>query len=275
MADGGSPGISRLERVLKRDRLIVAVCLLLVFTVGAAYTAAGIGMGQSAIAMTRIALEFPDMAMAPAAWTPGAAALMFGMWLAMMIAMMTPSAAPVVLIHAAVHRKQAGHGGPFGATGIFVAGYVAVWAGFSLLATALQWGLESLGVATGMMQIANPAIAGATLIAAGLYQLTPLKQTCLRQCQNPFNFIMGNWRAGRAGAFAMGARHGIYCIGCCWFLMALLFVGGIMNLVWIAGIAIFIAIEKFAAGQRLVTAGTGIVLTAAGLMVLARHTLAA
>jgi predicted metal-binding membrane protein len=120
-----------------------------------------------------------------------------------------------------------------------------------------------------MMEIASPAIAGLVLITAGLYQLTPLKGACLKHCQHPLAFIIHHWRPGKVGAFRMGLEHGSYCLGCCWFLMALLFVGGIMNLIWIAGIAIYVAIEKFAVGHRWLTITSGVTLTAAGLCLVA------
>jgi predicted metal-binding membrane protein len=188
---------------------------------------------------------------------------------------MLPSAAPMVLMHAAIGRKYDEAGRPLGATAIFVAGYLTVWMAFSLVATAAQWGLESSGIVTGMMEVASPAIAGLVLISAGLYQLTPLKGACLRHCQQPLSFVIHHWRTGMVGAFRMGLEHGCYCLGCCLFLMALLFVGGIMNLIWIAGIAIYVGIEKFAVGHRWLTIATGIVLTAAGLVMIGSLLLAA
>jgi predicted metal-binding membrane protein len=145
---------------------------------------------------------------------------------------------------------------------------------FSLVATAVQWRLESLGILTGMMEIASPVIAGVLLISAGLYQLTPLKGACLKHCQNPLTFVLHHWRPGKAGAFRMGLEHGSYCLGCCLFLMALLFVGGIMNLIWIAGIALYVGIEKFSVDRRLTTV-TGAILAATGILMLARPLLAA
>jgi predicted metal-binding membrane protein len=179
----------------------------------------------------------------------------------------------MVLIHAAIGRKQEVNR-PLAATALFVLGYVTVWMAFSLVATAVQWRLESLGILTGMMDIASPVIAGVLLICAGLYQLTPLKGACLKHCQNPLIFILHHWRPGKAGAFRMGLEHGSYCLGCCLFLMALLFVGGIMNLIWIAGIALYVGVEKFSVDRRLTTV-TGAILAAAGILMLARPLLAA
>jgi len=260
---------SPLESVLKRDRIVVMFGLGLVVVVAAAYTVAGVGMNMSALTMTKMAIEMPGVLMLPVSWSVGYALLIFLMWWVMMVAMMLPSAAPLVLIHASVGRKQVKDDWPLATTALFVAGYLTVWAAFSVIATALQWGLESLGVVTGMMEIASPVIAGVVLITAGLYQLTPLKGTCLQHCQHPLSFILHHWRVGKLGAFRMGLEHGIYCLGCCWFLMALLFVGGIMNLIWIAGIAIYVAIEKFATGHRWLTTASGVMLTTAGLYLVA------
>jgi predicted metal-binding membrane protein len=266
--------VSPLDSVLKRDRLVVMIGLALVVAVAAAYTLAGVGMNMSAVTMTRMAIEMPGMAMQPVRWSAGYAFIVFLMWCVMMVAMMVPSAAPMVLIHAAVSRKQGDPGGPLTSTTMFVAGYLAVWTVFSAVATALQWGLQSLGVVTGMMDIASPVIAGLVLISAGLYQLTPLKRICLRHCQHPLTFILHHWRPGKEGAFRMGLEHGCYCVGCCWFLMVLLFVGGIMNLIWIAGIGVYVGIEKLAAGRWL-TIATGVILLVVGLRVLASPLLAA
>jgi predicted metal-binding membrane protein len=249
---------------------VVMAGLTLVIVFAAVYTVLGLGMNMSALTMTSMALEMPGMVMQRTAWSTAYALLVFLMWWLMMIAMMMPSAAPMVLMHAAIGRKQAQAVQPLVATALFVAGYLVVWGGFSLIATSLQWGLGSMDVVSGMMVISSPTIAGLVLIAAGLYQLTPLKLACLKHCQHPLIFIVHHWRPGRAGAFRMGIEHGGYCLGCCWFLMALLFVGGIMNLIWIAGIAIYVGIEKFAAGRRWLTIASGVALTVAGLHMIAR-----
>jgi predicted metal-binding membrane protein len=254
-----------IEFVLKRDRMVVLVGLTFVVLVAAAYIVAGIGMKMSALTMTRMAIEMPGMAMQQADWSIGYGLVILLMWWVMMVAMMVPSAAPMVLIHAAVGRKKEKSGQPLPATALFVAGYLVIWAIFSLLAATLQWGLESVGILTGMMEIASPTIAGLVLIAAGLYQLTPVKYACLKHCQSPLAFILHHWRPGRIGAFRMGIRHGSYCVGCCWFLMVLLFIGGIMNLIWIAGIALYVGIEKFATGRRWIAVAAGVALTVAGL----------
>lgn len=266
---------SALEVALRRDRLVVMAGLGTVVVLAGVYTLGGVGMSMSALTMTRMAVEMPGMMMQPAAWSPSYALLIFLMWWVMMVAMMVPSAAPAILLFSAMARKRKAAQAPYAAASVFLAGYLAAWAGFSLVATGLQWGLESLGMVTGMMEIASAPLAGAALIAAGLYQLTPLKQACLRYCRNPLVFLLHHWKPGRAGALRMGVENGGYCVGCCWFLMALLFVGGIMNLLWIGAIALYVGLEKLAAGRRWITAATGAGLTIAGVWLAAGPYLAA
>lgn len=170
--------------------------------------------------------------------------LMFVMWAAMMVAMMTPSAAPMVLMFANLNRRRRAQQGLFVPTGVFLLGYLVVWTGFSSLATVAQWGLHAAALLSPMMVSTSPILGGALLLAAGIFQWTPLKHTCLRHCRSPMGFMMHEWREGTWGAFVMGLKHGSYCVGCCWFLMALLFVAGVMNLLWIAAIAGFVLLEK-------------------------------
>jgi len=178
------------------------------------------------------------------AWTPRHFAMMFLMWAVMMIGMMVPTAAPMTLIYAAVGRKAARQGTPVAPTAAFVAGYVAVWAGFSLAATVAQWGLDRAALLSPMMVSRSPTLGAGLLFAAGIYQLTPFKNGCLEHCRAPAHFIAENWRPGVTGAFRMGLVHGAYCLGCCWILMGLLFLGGVMNLLWIAAITLFVLLEK-------------------------------
>ena len=262
--------VTGLEQILRHVRLVVLLPLSAVVALAAAYTFMGVGMNMSALTMTRMAIEMPGMAMPPAQWSAGYAATMFLMWFVMMIAMMVPSAAPAILLFSNVARKQQSQATPFLTTWFFLAGYLIAWLLFSLVATAQQWALEKLGLMTGMMEIGTPVVAGAVLLAAGLYQLTPLKKACLRHCQHPVMFMMQRWRPGRSGAFGMGLRHGAYCLGCCWLLMTLLFVGGVMNLLWIAGMAVYVAMEKLAGRWRLLPNADADVLTAAGLWLVAK-----
>lgn len=250
-----------LEYLLRRDRLIVAVGLAAVVALAWVYLATGAGMDTS----------MADMAMdMPMPWSPFYAALAFVMWWVMMIAMMVPSAAPAVLLFATIRRKQQASVRPAAETWIFLSGYLVIWAGFSLIAILAQWGLERAGLLSMAMASTSAVLGGVILLAAGLYQFMPLKNACLRYCQSPVLFLSRYWQPGAAGALRMGLRHGGYCLGCCWFLMALLFVTGVMNLVWIAGIALYVACEKLLpVGQRLShTAGVGLIVL--GAMVITR-----
>jgi predicted metal-binding membrane protein len=177
-------------------------------------------------------------------WAPATLLPLFLMWAEMMVAMMLPSATPMVLTFAKVQRNRREQDQPFVATGIFVLGYLAVWTGFSALAAFMQWILHAKALLSPMMVSNSPLLGGGLLIAAGLFQWTPLKSSCLAGCCSPLKFLMTGWREGKAGALMMGLRHGFYCMGCCWFLMLLLFVAGVMNVWWIAIITMLVLIEK-------------------------------
>jgi predicted metal-binding membrane protein len=232
---------STLEGLLRRDRIVMVAALLVVIALSWSWVTLGAGMEMSALEMTRMSR---DMMMAPAVWTPAYAALMFSMWWVMMVAMMLPSAAPMLLIFARISRREREARRPWASTGTFAAGYLAVWAGFSALAAAVQWGLEGSGLLSAMMVTTTAWLGAVLLVAAGLWQLVPIKQACLRQCRSPVGFLSEHWRDGSGGAFRMGLVHGGYCVGCCWFLMALLFFGGVMNLWWIGGLAAYVLMEK-------------------------------
>jgi predicted metal-binding membrane protein len=230
---------SILESALRRDRVIVVIALLAVIALSWAYLLTGAGMS-----MHEMDGMLMPVRMEP--WTPRYGAIVFAMWAVMMAAMMLPSAAPMILLYGSIARRRQATGDFSTASGKFASGYAVVWTMFSLAAANLQFGLEQAALVSPMMEITSIALAGAVLIAAGLYQWTPLKQACLRRCRSPLEFIMTEWREGTRGAVVMGLRHGGYCLGCCWLLMLLLFVGGIMNLAWIAGLALFVLIEKVA-----------------------------
>jgi predicted metal-binding membrane protein len=233
---------SFLEAALRRDRAVVMIALLAVIIFSWLWVAYGAGMGMSAVEMTRMPR---DMAMTPAVWTPAYAAVVFAMWWVMMMAMMLPGAAPILLIFARINRRERLSHRPWVSTGIFAAGYLAMWGSFSALATLLQWGLEADGLLSSMMVTTTAWLGSAILIAAGLWQLAPIKHACLHKCRSPVSFLAEHWRPGSRGAFRMGLTHGAYCLGCCWFLMALLFFGGVMNLWWIGGLAAYVLMEKF------------------------------
>jgi predicted metal-binding membrane protein len=229
--------------LLKRDRVIVVAGLAVVVGLSWGYVLTGAGMDMTALQMTAMPAGVePGQATSP--WTPAYGLLMLAMWWVMMIAMMVPSAAPMILLFATVNRRQREAGGTFVPTGIFLSGYLLAWGGFSLVAVALQWGLERATLLSAMMASTSAVFGAALLLAAGIYQLTPLKQACLRHCRSPLHFVTRGWRRGRRGALRMGLEHGAFCLGCCWFLMGLLFYGGVMNLYWIAGLAVLVLVEK-------------------------------
>ena len=249
---------------------MVLCALTLVVALSWVYILAGAGMDMSALEMTRMSTGMGGMAMMdPATWDPAYAVLMFVMWWVMMVAMMLPSATPMVLLFTAINRKRENSSSPFVPTSIFASAYLIVWAGFSLAAVAAQWALERSALLTPMLTSASVFLGGVLLLAAGAYQLTPLKRACLKHCRSPLHFILTRWRSGAKGAFRMGIEHGVYCVGCCWFLMGLLFFGGIMNLYWILGLAVFVMLEKTVPVGHWVEYTVGIALIVWGIAVLA------
>ena len=179
-------------------------------------------------------------------WTAGEVGVRLSMWAVMMVAMMLPTAIAPTLIYVAVARRASQQGNPVAPELLLVSGYLCVWLLFCVAATAAQWGLDRLNLLSASMASNNAIFGGAVLIAAGLYQLTPLKARCLKLCRDPARLLAAHWHPGAGGAVRMGGELGAYCLGCCWVLMALLFVGGVMNLVWVAGVATFILLEKIA-----------------------------
>ncbi|MGE5270445.1 MAG: DUF2182 domain-containing protein [Thiohalocapsa sp.] len=272
------PEPSVLEGVLRRDRLLVVAGLGVVVALAWIWIFAGAGLGMSPLSSWREPemSSMPgmpgmaDMVMRPAVWSPGYALLMFVMWWVMMAAMMLPSATPMLLLYARINRGERAGGRPYVPAGVFAAGYLAAWGGFSLLAVAAQWGLERLGLLSPAMATTSLLLGAAILVAAGLWQLTPIKTICLRQCRSPIGFLSHSWRPGTRGALVMGLEHGSYCLGCCWFLMALLFFGGIMNLVWIAGLAVFVLLEKTLPYGHWLGRAAGIVAIAWGALLVVR-----
>jgi predicted metal-binding membrane protein len=203
------------------------------------------------------------------AWSASYAAIMLAMWWVMMVAMMLPSAAPVILLYARVHRQS--RNTPAGSTVptiAFVFGYLFAWLFFSAAAAALQAGLERIGLLDRMMMwTTDRTLTAAFLFAGGIYQLSPLKSVCLEQCRSPVEFLTRNWRPGSMGAMRMGLQHGAFCVGCCGLLMALLFAGGVMNLIWVAALTIFVLIEKLVPNGSWVARATGVLLVGAAAYV--------
>ena len=201
-------------------------------------------MATGSAAMGGQSMPMTDAMTGVQPWTATEFGLRLAMWAVMMVAMMVPTAAPMTLMYAAVARKAAAQHNPLAPTFVFVAGYIAMWTVFSLVATIAQHALDQAALLSPMMVSRSSLFGAALLIAAGVYQFTPLKNACLRNCRTPAHFLSRYWHTGTLGAFRMGLRLGAYCVGCCWILMALLFVGGVMNLLWIATIAIFVLLEK-------------------------------
>ena len=276
-----------LESVLRRDRLVVVIALVAVIVLSWVYVLAGAGMGMSAFEMTRMtqpvgvidstqpSVQGMSMGgtavggtMVTGAWTVGYAVVIFFMWWVMMFGMMLPSASPLLLLFARMMRKEKDKGAPYVPTGVFALGYVIMWAAFSAIATGAQWGLEASGLLSGIMVGTSAVLGAGLLIAAGVWQLTPWKNACLRHCRSPIGFLSAHWRPGRTGAFKMGLVHGAFCLGCCWFLMALLFYGGVMNLYWIIGLALYILIEKLLPAGARIGQLTGVILIAWGATLL-------
>lgn len=289
-------GDTALETLLRRDRVIVVAALvtltaiswLYILWLASAMDMAGppapsasmdMGSGMDMDMPTDMPADKPvtmgaqqgamaSMAGAVAApWSATTFAYALVMWAVMMVGMMVPSATPMILLYARVGRKAAQQGKPFAATGFFAAGYLSAWILFALVAVLGQWLLDRALLLTPALASASAVLSGIVLIAVGLFQFTPLKDRCLSQCQAPLLFIQshGGFRREAGGAFGLGVRHGLYCVGCCWALMALLFVGGVMNVLWIAAIAIFVLAEKVVPGGRILSRIAGVALVLAGL----------
>ena len=258
------PGI--LERALRRDRLLVVICLIFVTCLAAAYILAGAGMDMSAWQMSKPMRHMGAMAFTP--WSASHAVIMFLMWWVMMIAMMLPSATPTILLATALNRRSQAESPPYGSTAMFSLGYLLAWAGFSAIAVLAQWALERSSMLSMHLETLPSTLSGGLLLLAGIWQLTPLKAACLRHCRSPADFLVQHRRSGTLGALTMGAHHGLYCLGCCWALMTLLFVGGVMNLAWIVGLAFFVLVEKLVPVGAQFGRLSGVVLVLAGLYVL-------
>jgi predicted metal-binding membrane protein len=266
------------ERFLTRDRTIVALSLAVLWALAWLYLATGAGLGVTAsevvepaagsmagMDMAGMAMPMPgmDMPAAAAVWSLSLWALTIAMWWVMMVAMMTPSAAPAILLYDRVekHARLNSAAKPVGPVWAFAAGYFLIWLGFSGVVAAVQWALAQSGLISGAtMASGSKWVSAAVLAAAGAYQLSPLKNVCLTHCRSPASFLSRHWRPGAAGAVRLGVMHGAYCVGCCWLLMALLFFGGVMNLAWIAALSALVLAEKLLPGGVWVSRVSGLVL---------------
>jgi len=257
--------------VLWRDRIVVILAFTLLTVLAWSYLlwlSADMAMGGMDMSDFRmIPSGMGLMVPAHSPWQAMEFAFVFVMWTVMMIGMMMPSAAPMILMYARVGRYTPAQGTPFAATVWFVAGYLLVWLAFALLATLLQWALERTALLDSWMASTSNVLGAFVFVAAGSYQWTRLKEICLTECQRPFAFLMrhGGFRSDGPGSLMLGLRHGSYCVGCCWALMALLFAGGIMNVLWIAVLALLVLLEKVTPFGRRITSPAGMVLIAAGV----------
>ena len=267
-----------MSAVLRRDRWVMLSGLAVIVALAWAYLAvlatgmqsmvmpsmdvAGAPMAGATLSMPTASLTTAVMPQMQS-WGATDVVLTFVMWAVMMAAMMVPSASPMLMmVGATARRRQAS---PYLVTGLFLLGYLVVWTLFSALAAGGQWGLHSTALLSPAMVSTSPILGGALLLAAGIFQWTPLKWACLSHCRSPLGFILTDWRDGSWGAFRMGVKHGAVCTGCCWALMTLLFVVGVMNLAWVAAIAAFVLIEKVVTAGPWIGRATGVGLGATGL----------
>jgi predicted metal-binding membrane protein len=257
---------SSLTAVSRRDRVLIPAAVVLITALAWAYLvhldqqmAAGMEYDQAMAAMGMTV---------DVAWTARDALLAFGMWVVMMVAMMAPAATPVLVLFAAAQAKR-GRRAASQATFIFGFGYAVVWTGFSAGAAFAQWILQQSALLTMAMAAAGSHLAGAILIGAGIYQLTPWKSRCLTHCRSPLGFLMTNWRDGNLGSFKMGLHHGVYCLGCCWALMGVLFVVGVMNLLWVAALTCFVLLEKVGPAGVILARIAGVAMILIGIVEIA------
>ena len=254
-----------LERLLKRDRAAVIVSLAAISLLAWTYlTFLTLDMARDDMRLMgmEMAGTAGGMVMEPQAWTSITYVLMLLMWWIMMIGMMLPSAAPMILLFAGLQRQQMSGEAPRLRITLFALGYLLAWFAFSATATTAQWGLGELNFLSPTMKTTSSVVGVLIFAGAGLYQFTPFKHACLTHCRAPVQFLSAHWRKGNLGALQMGLHHGAYCVGCCWFLMALLFVGGVMNLVWVAAIAMFVLLEKIVPKGLWVARGGGALMIA-------------
>jgi predicted metal-binding membrane protein len=261
--------------VLRRDRIVVVLALTLLTALAWSYllwlsadmSMGGMDIGDFRMLPSGMGLMVP----AHSPWQSMEFVFVFVMWTVMMVGMMTPSAVPMILMYARVGRQTEAQGTPFAPIAWFAAGYFLVWVAFALLATLVQWALERTALLDSWMTITSNVLGAFVFVAAGTYKWTMLKEVCLAQCQMPFAFLMrhGGFRRDAPGSLVLGLRHGGYCVGCCWSLTALLFAGGVMNVLWIALLALLILLEKITPFGLLISRLSGLVLIAAGAWLLA------
>lgn len=259
------PEIASVATVWARDRIVIWTCLIVLTALSWVYL---FRLEQGMSASMTYDTAMAAMGMAPdSRWSAADVWFTFVMWMVMMVGMMTAAAAPVLLLFASTAATR-GERGIQVSVLTFGLGYLAVWGGFSAGAALGQWGLHQAAMLSPAMRASSPRLAGGILLVAGAYQLTPLKRACLAHCRSPLGFLMTNWRNGAVGAFRMGGRHGLYCLGCCWAIMTILFVVGVMNLAWVAVLAGFVLLEKLGPGGVIIARVAGVLMLLVGVIVI-------
>ena len=250
-----------IERLIRKDKIIVLLLLAGLALMAWTYmvhmappSTSGMVMGEASPCMMQ--WGFPDIL------------LSLVMWSIMMVAMMLPAATPMVLMFASVNRQQNQQSVSLISTGSFVLGYLIIWIVYSGISAIVQWGLHSAALLSHSMVISSPVLGGSLLLAAGVFQWTPFRDACMKKCRSPLGFILSEWREGKAGALIMGIKHGMYCVGCCWILMSLSLVLGVMNLLWMAVLTVFMVLEKTGAVGSWLSRAAGLVFIVWGLTII-------
>jgi predicted metal-binding membrane protein len=262
------PGAAGLGHVFARPKLVAVLCVVVLAVLGWVYLAlllAGMGGsfgGYAAGMVQALCRPLPD-----GTWTAGSIAIVASMWGAMTLAMMLPSAAPMIMTYAGIADTAAHKGERIVSPFVLAAGYTAVWLGFAIIATLMQIVITRAALLDAGMASASGLFSGAIFIGAGIYQFSALKHACLKRCQHPFPFFFANWTTTSRGVFRLGVKQGLYCLGCCWAMMLVMFAVGVMNVIWMAGIGIVMAVEKMLKGRRF-THAVGVVLIVAGAAII-------
>jgi predicted metal-binding membrane protein len=262
------PGAAGLGHVFARPKLVAVLCVVVLAVLGWVYLAlllAGMGGsfgGYAAGMVQALCRPLPD-----GTWTAGSIAVVASMWGAMTLAMMLPSAAPMIMTYAGIADTAAHKGERIVSPFVLAGGYTAVWLGFAIIATLMQIAITRAALLDAGMASASGLFSGAIFIGAGIYQFSALKHACLKRCQHPFPFFFANWTTTSRGVFRLGVKQGLYCLGCCWAMMLVMFAVGVMNVIWMAGIGIVMAVEKMLTGRRF-THAVGVVLIVAGAAII-------
>lgn len=269
------PGAGGLGHLFARPKLAAGLCVIVLAVLGWIYLAlllAGMG-GSLGGSLGGVAADFVEIlcrSLPDASWTASRVSIIASMWAAMTLAMMLPSAAPMILTYAGIADTAAHKGERIVSPSVLAAGYIVVWLGFAVIATLLQIAMTRAALLDASMASASELFSGAIFIGAGIYQFSALKNACLTRCQQPFPFFFANWATTPRGVFRLGVKQGLYCLGCCWAMMVVMFAVGVMNVIWMAGIGIVMTIEKMLTGRRFTHAvGMALIGIGAGLVIAA------